>query len=278
MSWLFRLVGHWEVIKFSNALDIVDFFTYRNHITPVLEYGYNSGQCPTPGNSMNNKNIIVIGGVVAVVLAAFVAYQTFTRSTPDNTEVVTPTATSSEIVPQGEGVSAEVIDTVAPTQENPKPTGGPSIATSIYTVYIGFAASFGTSSEAVMRQEVSKAVIGYELEALPESPTFDSATLPRWDPSEAGLEKKYEVYLWDENTNTYQLFGSYPALEEIQFPREGFKGQTRFKVLGIPPALRVCPGDRSFNWAARFTLPLQLGLVRTPITQELLPWETCRMR
>ena len=48
MSWLFRLVGHREVINLPNALDIVDFFAYRNHITPVLEYGYNSGQCPTP--------------------------------------------------------------------------------------------------------------------------------------------------------------------------------------------------------------------------------------
>ena len=46
MSWLFRLVGHREVINLANALDIVDFFAYRNHITPVLEYGYNSGQCP----------------------------------------------------------------------------------------------------------------------------------------------------------------------------------------------------------------------------------------
>lgn len=43
----FWLVWHREVIKFANALDIVNFFTYRNHITPVLEYGYNSGQCPT---------------------------------------------------------------------------------------------------------------------------------------------------------------------------------------------------------------------------------------
>ena len=47
MSWLFRLVRHREVIKFANALDIADFFAYRKHITPVLEYGYNSGQCPT---------------------------------------------------------------------------------------------------------------------------------------------------------------------------------------------------------------------------------------
>jgi len=47
VSWLFRLVWHGEVINLPNALDIVDFFAYGNHITPVLEYGYNSGQCPT---------------------------------------------------------------------------------------------------------------------------------------------------------------------------------------------------------------------------------------
>lgn len=47
---LLRLVRHRKVIKFANSLDIVGFFAYRNHITPVFEYGYNSGQCPTPDN------------------------------------------------------------------------------------------------------------------------------------------------------------------------------------------------------------------------------------
>jgi len=43
------LTGVQEVIVviLGHFLDIVHFFAYRNHITPVFEDCYNSGQCAT---------------------------------------------------------------------------------------------------------------------------------------------------------------------------------------------------------------------------------------
>jgi hypothetical protein len=91
------------------------------------------------------------------------------------------------------------------------------------------------------------------------------------------VEKTYEVYVWDRESGAYVLQGEYPAGQEIEFPREGARGANKFKVLGIDPGLRICPGDRHFNWEARFTLPGSVGLVRTPIVQELF-FLRCEMR
>ncbi|MDP4020461.1 MAG: hypothetical protein Q8P58_00245 [Candidatus Adlerbacteria bacterium] len=228
---------------------------------------------------MDNKQKIAIGviGVMVVVVGVVVYQLSYSTSLPN--PPASEVATSSDEVPlvelpeAGEGVTLPLIN----PQVEAEPEG-PTITTTPYSVYLGGAAAFGTSSEALMREEVSQVVIGYEWESLISSPMFDSATLPQWDPNDTNFQNIYEVYVWDLETNGYILLGEYPAGTEIQFPRDGLTGPYKFKVLGIDPVLRVCPGDRSFTWSMRFTFPGDISIVRTPITQNLLFSEKCQMR
>ncbi len=220
---------------------------------------------------MNNINPIFIAGAALVVLAVlavgYFAYQPSLPSTT-NSEAIETQATSTSATSSPQAVTSAT--------SSPKSATQPTIALSQYTVYLGSAISLGTSSESVMRQQVSKVVIGYEWETTPKNLMFDSVVLPQWDPSETGGEREYEVYVWEDGA--YTLLGRHAPQKEIQFPRDGLNGPRRFKVVGIDPALLVCPGDRSFTWSMRFTYPGEVGLVRTPITQELWPWGTCHMR
>jgi len=131
-----------------------------------------------------------------------------------------------------------------------------------------------------MGQEVGKAVVGYEWEAVDLSPPFDSVSLPQWDPKDTDLSTRYEVHVWENGATGYTVLGSYPTGEEINFPREDLNGPHRFKVLGIDPKLRICPGDRSFTWSFRLTYPdiKRTAVVRTPITVDLPQGEKCEMR
>lgn len=205
--------------------------------------------------------------MIVIAAAGYVAYRTLDTSSP---------------IPPGEGI---VPQEPAASSTEPEANGsqtatqgssGPSILTTPYSVYLGFASEFGTSSEAVLKEEVPKTVIGYEWESL-GIVMFDSVVLPAWDPNSAG---EYEVSVWNEESNTYEALGTFSSGEEVQFPRNQLEGPRRFKVMGIDPALRICPGDRSFNWSVKFTFNADMGLVRTPITQDLLtlPPENCRMR
>jgi len=184
----------------------------------------------------------------------------------------TPEASDDSDSEAGQDGGGEVED----GEKDGKRTPRSNIALSPYSVYIGFASSVGTSSQSVLQQEVSHVVVGYEWEALPFSPMFSTAILPNWDDSEEGKQKAYTVHVWDEDS--YTVLGTFSSADEIKFPREGLRGASRFKVTGIDPELRICPGDRSFTWDMRFTLEGQLGLIRTPITQDLPQNETCRMR
>ncbi len=153
-----------------------------------------------------------------------------------------------------------------------------NIATTSYSVFLGFAVNVGTSSADLMTREVREAVIGYEWEALSESQLFASVVLPEWDTTKEGEDTEYKVEAWDSEKSEYILVGQFPSLEEVDFPRDGLIGPSRFKVTGINSNLLICPGDRSFNWDIRFTFGGQLGLVRTPITQKLSFWQKCEMR
>lgn len=210
---------------------------------------------------MNNKHLI-IGGTLAVAVALVIVFGVWEEAqAPGQTSTSTPQqATTTPTLPGEEPATTTVAN-------------GPSIGLSPYSIYIGFAVRFGTSSEAVLNKEVSQMVVGYEWEALPGSPLFDSVELPQWGAPDA----QYEVQVWDEASSTYLSLGSHPAGEEVEFPRDGLIGPSKFKVLGISPALRVCPGDRSFTWKVRFTFGGNVGLVRTPLTQDTLV-VPCKMR
>ncbi len=210
-----------------------------------------------------------------VILAAAAAY---------NLRPSQPAAIPAfEIASSTEEVSKtplEVIEEAVTSAVSPDPvkeSKGPAIATTPFSVYIGKATAFGTSSPTLMGQEVSQVVVGYEWESLASSPMFDSVSLPQWDPADTGAQK-YQVYIWNEEENSYRLLGAYPVGQEIQFPRDDLNGPRRFKVLGINPALLVCPGDRSFVWSFRLTYPGSMSIVRTPITEPLPVSQTCEMR
>lgn len=149
----------------------------------------------------------------------------------------------------------------------------PSIDITPYTVFLGFTEDFDIASEPASGK-VDKAVVGYEWEAIFPSPLFATISLPAWDTSGT----TYTVSTWNEDTASYEHLGQFPAGEEIEFPREGFLGARKFKVTGIDPALRICPGDRVFTWDARFTFEGDIGLIRTPITENLPDGETCQIR
>lgn len=187
----------------------------------------------------------------------------------------TPTTTLSQ-TSESATVEKEVGSNTEQDSTTEKSILEPNIITTPYSVYIGFATDVGTSSEEVLQQEVGEVVVGYEWEVLFRSPMFSTVVLPAWDLSNEGQQKEYTVQVWDEDS--YMLLGNYTSFEEIKFPREGLRGASRFKVTGIDPALRICPGDRSFIWDVRFTFEGQLGLIRTPITQDLPQGETCRIR
>jgi len=219
----------------------------------------------------------VLGGVVVLVLVALGVWYISPRdyASPAADE---PSAAGSETDASDADASLGATEGDKHASVEEAPTEGnvlaPNIPISPYTVYIGFAEEIGMSNSAFMGLEVGEAVIGYEWEALPGGQLFATVMLPKWSEE----DEEYEVHVWNEETGSYDVLGTYPAGEEIEFPTEGFVGPSRFKVTGIDPALRICPGDRSFNWALRFTFEGRLGLVRIPITQELAPGETCQMR
>ena len=247
---------------------------------------------------MENKYIFWISGIV--IVAALVVFgvryvsddQPIDSQNESSTTTQTVTTTLSQSPSSQEdrtdnGTISEREGESNAVQEASKKRAipEPSIAISPYSVYIGFATSVGTSSESLMQKEVSKVVIGYEWEALLWSPMFSTVTLPEWAVgpehsegilSEDGQQKEYSVYVWDKDS--YILLGDYSLSDEIKFPRDGLRGASRFKFTGIDPALGICPGDRSFTWNVRFTFSGTLGLIRTPITQDLPQGETCRMR
>jgi hypothetical protein len=211
------------------------------------------------------SKVITTGALL--IIAAIVAAAVFGVS--KKAQAPAPAATSTP--PQSA--------TSTPPQEPPPPEpaegeeGGPSITLTPYTVYLGFATRYGTSSRELMGYEGTQVVVGYEWESLPDSPMFDSVELPQWGEEDT----EYEIEVWDDGAAAYVLLGEFPAGEEVQFPRDGLNGPRKFKVTGISPTLRICPGDRSFNWQVRFTFPWDIGLVRTPITQDLLV-VSCKMR
>jgi cytoskeletal protein RodZ len=230
-----------------------------------------------------NENFLII---VAILLAVLVvgAYYLLSSSQPSSEEeavstveegVATDEATSTDSVEIAPTANAETatptISEVTETQE--ENTLKPSISTTPYSVYIGFATDIGTSSAALMGAETGEVVTGYEWEALPGSQLFSDITLPLWGSSEA----RYTVQVWDEELETYTVLGDFPSGVEIEFPRDDFVGPSRLKITGIDPALRICPGDRSFSWDVRFTFAGEMGLVRTPITQTLSLGETCEL-
>lgn len=231
---------------------------------------------------MNTEKIFWIGlGGIALVLAAILVFLFLGNNrgpldsgdpAPDQQATSTPEDTAGNETGSGAGSN----DTNA-TSTRPSKIAKPTIPTSPYTVYIGFAAQVGTSSAELMNKAVGEAVVGYEWEALPWSQVFDSVVLPDWD--EQG---EYEVLVWETDeegkNGSYTSLGTFSEGDTVQFPREGFAGALRFKVLGIDPALRICPGDRSFNWQAAFTFEGNLGLVRTPITKKLPAGELCELR
>ena len=237
---------------------------------------------------MENKYIFWISGIViAAALVVFgVRYVSDDQPIDSQGESSVITQTLEAIPPQESVSSEDKTDGIASEQESKSNTEQdspkeenvpkPSIVVTPYSVYIGFATSMGTSSESLMKTEVSKVVIGYEWEALPWSPMFSTVTLPEWDVSKEGQQKEYSVYIWDKDSHV--LLGGYTLLKDIKFSRDGLRGASRFKVTGINPALGICPGDRSFTWSVRFTFLGTLGLIRTPITQDLPQGETCRMR
>jgi hypothetical protein len=209
-----------------------------------------------------NRNLIIAVFFIAAVAAA-VLYGASQIAPAPAGEVATST-------PQGAAATSTATST-------PAKKLGPRTITTPYTVYLGYATEFGTSSPEVLQKEVAKVVVGYEWEALPDSAMFDSITIPMFDPNEG---HDYKVHVWDREADRYILLGEYEAGRPVEFPREDLNGPRRFKVLGIDPGLRLCPGDRSFTWSFRFTFPVSWGVIRTPITQDLLvlPPETCRMR
>ena len=234
---------------------------------------------------MGNKHIVIGSFIVAALVILTISYFSRDEAKPSDNDVVltgqTPTTTPSD------SSVVEINEDLVSVKDNEDNSGlgssergkvqEPSITISPYSVYIGFATSVGTSSKSLMQKEVSEVVIGYEWEALPPSPMFSTITLPEWDASEQGQQKEYAVYIFDENS--YTLLGSYTSSEDIKFPRDGLQGASRFKITGIDPALGICPGDRSFTWEnVRFTFEGPLGLIRTPITQDLSSGETCHRR
>lgn len=150
----------------------------------------------------------------------------------------------------------------------------PSIAVTPYTVYMGFAKDIEGAAPP-SEKAGNEVVVGYEWEALPNSQMFASVVLPAWDPE--NRKRRYTLDSWDAEAGVYLRLGKFPSGQEIDFPRKEFVGSTRFRVLGIDPALGICPGDRSLSWDARFTFDGQLGLVRTPITETLAAESTCQL-
>lgn len=236
---------------------------------------------------MKNNKILQLIIVLAVLIAVGYMFRggffgVSEKVVPENfdksNEVSDKQATSTDDkILQGimdEGIKSDTFDKL-PYQSGIKP---PKIATTSYSVYIGFASEVGTSSAGLMNKEVNEAVIGYEWEALPNSQLFASVVLPTWDDSKDGDRNEYEVFTYNEEKESYESLGKFPKEIEIDFPRDGLIGPSRFRVTGISPDLLICPGDRSFNWDIRFTFDGQPGLVRTPITQKLLFWQKCKMR
>ena len=221
------------------------------------------------------KIVVLCVLVAALITAGFLLFrENLTNSQQEDINVV-----SKESTKEG-GTVTEKIEEDTNTDTEPEVNTN-DIQTSEeterspYAVYLGFASSVGTSSESFMRQEVSEVVVGYEWEALTKSPTFTTVVLPQWDSSDAGLEKEYVVHVWDRETESFVFFGNFPPAEDIKLPREGLLATQKFRVTGIDPSLRICPGDRSFTWQLRFAVEGEFGLVRTPITQALPSGETC---
>lgn len=208
-----------------------------------------------------------------VLAVAVVAYQLYSTSRINVPEVVTEEAV--EVATTTDHQPAIPPPALIPQDMG---TAGPTIPLTPYTVYLGKAVAFGTSSPLLMGQELGQAVIGYEWESVDPSPMFDSVSLPQWDSADTQLQNTYEVYVWDDTKSQYVLLGAYPRGQEIQFPREKQNGPRKFKVLGINPALRICPGDRSFTWSFRLTSLAPMSIVRTPVVQTLPFPETCQMR
>lgn len=233
-----------------------------------------------------NKNILW-GVVTAIVMIVFVIVFLGIRLINERTEVVE--SDNDRPVEQMKNQGDVEGNPAEPTREAPAENMGadkeltpeepekvvPSIETTSHTVYIGFAEDIEGATEPTA-EEVNEVVVGYEWEALPRSQMFASVILPEWDTE--NTEAEYLVESWDEETESYISLGAFPFGEEINFPRDGFVGSTRFKVTGIDPKLRICPGERSFTWVTRFTFDGRRGLVRTPITEILPPGQTCTLK
>lgn len=228
---------------------------------------------------MKNKNIlllIVVIGALAVAGAYYIFGPSPAAPTPDEQQSIQSETTAEASGNIKDNAADSDTATELETSEVPEEQVAvvPSIVTTPYSVYIGFAADIGTSSADLMDEEVDEVVIGYEWEALPGSQMFATVLFPLWDQTET----EYTLQVWNEESVSYEVFGSYPSGEEIEVPHTGLIGTSRFKVTDIDPALRICPGDRSFTWEVRFTFDGSLGLVRTPITQKLPTGEMCQMR
>ena len=236
---------------------------------------------------MSTTNKLVFGSIVLIIVlaATFFGIRFFNKPAEvaePAEEVPTEQVEEPENIektPEEEAQGNSEENTGTGNGEEPLPEGSfkiiPTIETTPYTAYLGFAKDIDGASEPAA-EEVGEVVVGYEWEALVNSQLFASMVLPVFDPSDESAE--YDIEVWNEESQSYEVLGNFPAGEEVDFPREGFAGATRFKVTGIDPALRICPGDRSFTWDARFTFEGELGLIRTPIIEPLLGGQTCRLR
>jgi hypothetical protein len=240
----------------------------------------------------NNKNTRILIGLVAVAaLAAGSLYYSLgdrteapmgneepspSGMTEENTELNGEPNSSGGGTMDGGSASSGNGPTTSSEQDTSEENDlrKPTIPTNEYTVYHGFTAEFEGASEPVSA-EVGEVVVGYEWEAMFPSPLFATVSLPEWD---ASGSDEYTVEVWNDDSSSYEVLGKFRSGVEITFPREGFYGGRIFKVTGIDPNLRICPGDRSFNWNVSFTFESEMGLIRTPITQALPAGETCTLR
>ncbi len=258
--------------------DVFDYLIKQGYgtteIEEAMELALNPGPQISPmyaGMKKPNNILMIVGGitgtllVVAIVVTALIYFyneKDISMESVEQDKYIEPevkeiaidelaTTTGEEIVSQDE-LQEIIIDTSDTSAVSPKMTVTEALPDTIQT------------PPKEEQDEIHKVVVGYEWISNPGSPKFASTTIPMfWFSEDSNWEEKeYGVYIWQEDD--YVFYKSIKSTGSVSFPSGGI---SKFKVIGIDPKHRVCPGARGYMFAMYFTESGMFDGVRVPITE-----------
>lgn len=115
-------------------------------------------------------------------------------------------------------------------------------------------------------------VAGYLWHSYKGSPNFLSVSLPRLGiyVGKDDSKTKYTIDIWDGNQFTFYA-EALPG-EEVVFPQGGVY---EFRVTGIDPEFKICPGDRGYIWGIKFVSSGRFEGARIPLGRKKDAGKVC---